>query len=120
MRSDDCSDRTGAAAQVDDNGRRSGEFEHLSDQELGPSAGDEDARFHDDPHAGELGPADDLLERAAEDPFGDQRLDKRWIARRRKQDVRFLLREHAAGSAQTLDHCMSSGHHWLLYATDRS
>lgn len=61
-------DRTGAAAQVhDDRGvRHLGEG--LFDEELGATAGHEDAGAHGDPQSAELRPADDEFERVAGDP----------------------------------------------------
>lgn len=60
--------RTGATAQVHDDGGLGGERDGLLDQELRSAAGHEDAGFHCYAQTSELGPAQDVFEGQARDP----------------------------------------------------
>ncbi|BCB91703.1 hypothetical protein Psuf_090160 [Phytohabitans suffuscus] len=96
----------GAAAHVDDRGRgrAAGQQGHrLADQQRGAPARDEDARVDRDPQAAELRPPQQVLQRLAGDPAGDQRGQVGGGVRGGGEQARLVFGEDTTRGAQPLD-----------------
>jgi hypothetical protein len=96
-------DRSAATAQVEDHVARAHQPGGLGDEQGCALPGHEYTRVDGDPQAAEVRPAEQLLERHAGDPGGDEPFELTGRSRRRHEQGRFVLGEHTTGSAQPGD-----------------
>jgi hypothetical protein len=75
----------------------------LTQHELGPPPRYEDPRCNCDPQAGELGPAEDLLDRNSAHSQLDQPFELVGRSRRRQQQVSLILGENTTCRSEPLN-----------------
>ena len=95
--------RSGPAAEVDDDGARPGERDRLLDQRLGPATRDEHTRGDRDPQPVELRPPEHVLERFTGHPPRHQSVESDRRPGLRQEQPCLVLGEHAPRGAQSPD-----------------
>ena len=99
-------DRAAAAAQIQHYRRLPPDQmrNRFPDKQFAASPGHEDPFVDGDPQTAELDPADDVLQRLALDASAHHGGQLVGVGRRRQQQPRLVLGEHAAGGPQRVDH----------------
>jgi hypothetical protein len=93
----------GSAAEIKDDGSRTGERRSFANEELSATTRHEDARIQRDPKTAERCPPEDLFEWDTGDTPADHRVEFGRRAGRLDEQLRFILGVDTAGGTQPRD-----------------